>query len=96
MHYYQTHVGQSLNSQLLNHSKTISNTDTLKSSVNYIHANHPNVSFVLSEVGDSLGKLVGNEEQLDGVLGSALWEVDWLLYAMASSINRVNMNQCKV
>ena len=28
------------------------------------------------------------------MLGSALWEVDWMLYAMTLSITRVHMNQC--
>lgn len=96
MHYYQTTVGNSLRDRLLNHNYTVSRTSTLNSFLSYMHSNHASVPFVLGEAGDALGSLVDGEAQLDAVLGSALWEVDWLLYAMASSYNRVNMNQCKV
>ena len=96
MHYYQTLVGDSLRDDLLNHSYTVLRTNTLESFLRYMHADHASVPFVLDESGDALGTLGDGETQLDAVLGSALWEVDWLLYAMASSYNRVNMNQCKV
>ena len=96
MHYYQTNVGHSLRDDLLNHSYTALRTNTLEGFLSYMHTNHASVPFVLDESGDALGSLGGQEAQLDAVLGSALWEVDWLLYAMASSYNRVNMNQCKV
>ena len=94
MHYYQSVDDHVLRSALLDHRFTVSQTDKLfKKNIQDVHAR--GIPFVLGEVGSSLNanEAKPSPEALDGVLGSALWVVDWLLYAMAANVDRVNMQQ---
>ena len=62
--------------------------------VNYLRHHIPGPPLILSEAGSALGQVSPEERKLDAVLGSALWEVDWLLLSMTRNVSRVNMNQC--
>lgn len=59
--------------------------------LDWLSANRPDLPFVLSEVGNSLSS--SYLPQYQAVLGSALWQVDFYLYAMALGIARVHYQQ---
>ena len=65
---------------LMNHSVITGNLSQFLSPIAYLKANYPTIPFVLGEVGSSLNPS-GNNYNLEGVLGSALWTVDFLLYS---------------
>lgn len=60
--------------------------------IDWLKANRPDLPFVLSEVGNSLAGTT-YEPDYQAVLGSALWQVDFYLYAMALGISRVHYQQ---
>ncbi|CAN8099995.1 unnamed protein product [Discula destructiva] len=95
-HYYQNSGGDSsddlpIGSGLMNLTFTHWRMDFFHCQVDYLKANHPDIPFVLSEVGNSLAG--DYQPQYQAVLGSALWQVDFYLYAMALGISRVHSQQ---
>lgn len=66
----------------MNHSVVVGNLSNFLAPIAYLQANHSNIPFTLAEVGSSLNPS-GNNYDLQGVLGSALWTIDFMLYAMS-------------
>lgn len=103
-HYYQTNIPQelpTLREDLLNHSAVVAKFNRQpQTSLDYFQSAGIDTPLVFSESGSALSGLgdfnrVGDYERgIDAVLGSALWEVDWVLLAMSRGAARVNMNQC--
>lgn len=95
-HYYQNAGGDSSDdlptgSGLMNMTFTHWRMDFFHCQLDYLKENRPDLPFVLSEVGNSLAG--DYEPQYQAVLGSALWQVDFYLYAMALGISRVHYQQ---
>ena len=93
-HYYQTHEGQPLQGTLLNHNMTEGQTDVFKKPIDYLKKPTPpnGIEFVLGEVGSALAAgIPGRDYNLSASLGAALWNVDWMLYAMTIDVKRINM-----
>jgi hypothetical protein len=80
-HYYQ--IGNSAQGSLddlMNHGKIISGLSVFNDPISYMQSAHPDIPFVLGEVGSALGPVTAHA--LEGVLGSALWEIDMMLTSM--------------
>lgn len=95
-HYYQNAGGDSTDdlptgSGLMNLTFTHWRMDFFHCQLDYLKANRPDLPFVLSEVGNSLMGVYAPQYQ--AVLGSALWQVDFYLYAMILGISRVHYQQ---
>jgi hypothetical protein len=68
---------------ILNHTETTSKSSTLFwDSSAYMRQNRPNVEYIISEFGSTIGGASGPDYQLSASLGGAIWCVDWMLYAM--------------
>ena len=65
---------------LMNHSFIINALNALESPVSYLQENYPNIAYVLGETGRFAP--AGTDNNLLGVFGSALWTVDYSLWAM--------------
>lgn len=94
-HYYQNQGGLAVelakDDNLMNMTFTHWRLDFFHCSVDYLKANHPDVEFVLSELGNSLAS--DNEPEYQDRLGSALWQVDVYLYLMAMGVDRIHFQQ---
>lgn len=94
-HYYQNSGGTAdelaTGKGLMNMTFTHWRMDFFHCQIDWLAANRPNLPFVLSEVGNSLPDVY--EPWYQAVLGSALWQVDFYLYAMALGISRVHYQQ---
>ena len=90
-HYYQNKAGgaDSLADGLMNLTWTHARMDYLRVRINYLEENNIGIPFVLSEAGNSLGA----EPAYQTVLGSALWLVDFYLYALTLGVQRVHYQQ---
>lgn len=96
-HYYQNSAGASsaelpVGSGLMNLTFTHWRMDFFHCQIDWLRANRPDLPFVLSEVGNSLAG-DAYEPGYQAVLGSALWQVDFYLYAMALGVARVHYQQ---
>lgn len=89
-HYYQNNAGTAatLATGLMNMATTHTHLDQFKRRINWLSANRPEIPFILSEVGNSLDAT--NSYQYQARLGSALWQTDFYLYAMAIGVARIN------
>lgn len=94
-HYYQNSGGTAAElatgSGLMNMTFTHWRMDFFHCQLDWLKANRPDLPFVLSEVGNSLPSTY--QPWYQAVLGSALWQVDFYLYAMALGISRVHYQQ---
>lgn len=92
-HYYQRNAGtaEDLAAGLMDTSVTHNHLDQFKRHISWLKKNHPNIPFILNEVGNSLFKT--NSYEFQARLGSALWQVDFYLYSMAIGIARINYQQ---
>lgn len=92
-HYYQTDGGEyeDLGPGLMNHSAIAMRLDLLRKFITYLAGNHPEIPYIISEVGNSLNPTYSYDYQ--AVLGSALWQVDFQLYCMSIGIARINWQQ---
>lgn len=92
-HYYQTNGGEyaDLGVGLMNHTAIADRLNLLRGYITYLEQNHPSIPYVISEVGNSLNPTQTYDYQ--AVLGSALWQVDFQLYAMSIGIGRINWQQ---
>lgn len=95
-HYYQNSGGTAdelpTGSGLMNMTFTHWRMDFFRCQLDWLRANRPDLPFVLSEVGNSLAG-TAYEPDYQAVLGSALWQVDFYLYAMALGVSRVHYQQ---
>ncbi|KAH9996188.1 glycoside hydrolase family 79 protein [Xylariaceae sp. FL0662B] len=92
-HYYQGNAGGAadLASGLMDMSVTHHHLDQFKRRISWLQKNKPEIPFVLSEVGNSLSHT--NSYEYQARLGSALWQVDFYLYAMSIGVSRVHYQQ---
>ncbi|KAI0599914.1 hypothetical protein F4775DRAFT_99764 [Biscogniauxia sp. FL1348] len=92
-HYYQNQAGTAddLGSELMAMNITHAHLDQYKVRIAWLRANQPDVPFVLNEVGNSLQRT--NSYAYQARLGSALWQADFYLYAMALGVARINYQQ---
>lgn len=92
-HYYQGNAGTAatLAAGLMTMSVAHNSLDSLTGSISWLKQNHPDIPFILSEVGNSLDAT--NSYQFQARLGSALWQVDYYLYAMSIGVAKINYQQ---
>ncbi|EKG14417.1 Glycoside hydrolase superfamily [Macrophomina phaseolina MS6] len=92
-HYYQSRDGRGLGATLMNKTAIRSFTDArFKERIEYMRSTYPDIPFLIAEVGSALGNGTGIRDfDLTASLGTALWTVDWLLYAVTIGVTRVNM-----
>lgn len=92
-HYYQTDGGSAatLATGLMTHSSITARLDLLKPAIDWLKANKPDIAYVISEIGNSLNPT--HDYAYQAVLGSALWQVDFQLYALALGVQRFNFQQ---
>jgi hypothetical protein len=65
----------------MNHTATAANLTQYIDDMNVIHAHNPNITFLLGETNSDYVNL--NMSQVEGVFGSSLWLVDYLLYGLS-------------
>jgi len=98
-HFYQTSTSDGsipLQSGLMNHQSIASELDYLRPFITYLQSTttgtHSSpIPFVLGETGNSLNH--GNNYTYQNVLGSALWQVDFQLYALTIGVSRIYWQQ---
>lgn len=93
-HWYQvptslsTYTPESEQANLMSHDAIVSKFKSgYGAALQYIEANDPEVSFILSESGSSL---IGPPLEFQDAFGAALWVVDFELYAMSQGVKRVD------
>ncbi|KAK8043216.1 hypothetical protein PG994_013699 [Apiospora phragmitis] len=93
-HYYQNDAGgaDKLAQGLMDVAATHAHLDLFKARrIDWLRQNQPDIPFVLSEVGNSLDATHSYPYQAR--LGSALWQVDFCLYAMSLGVAHVHYQQ---
>ncbi|KAL1641950.1 hypothetical protein SLS58_005786 [Diplodia intermedia] len=92
-HFYQSEDGEDLGATLMNKEAIRSKTDArFKDRIAYMKSAHPDIPFLIAEAASALGNGTGIRDfDLTASLGTALWTVDWLLYAATLGVARVNM-----
>lgn len=92
-HYYQTDGGSAstLASGLMTHSSIAHHLDLFKPAIDWLKANKPDIPYIISEIGNSLNPT--HDYSYQAVLGSALWQVDFQLYALSIGVARFNFQQ---
>lgn len=95
-HYYQTNGGEyeDLGPGLMNHTAITDRLDLFRKFIVYLQDNHPDIPFIISEIGNSLNPTHTYDYQ--ATLGSALWQVDLQLYAMSIGVAKINWQQVSV
>ena len=97
-HYYQTPAmnESTVGPDLMNHSAIVEGMSNMKAWISYLSRN-PNgtleapIPFILDEVGAwSTSPATQSLSANGAVLGSALWQVDFQLYAMTMGVTRIN------
>ncbi|KKY14435.1 putative glycoside hydrolase family 79 protein [Diplodia seriata] len=94
-HFYQSEDGEDLGATLMNKTAIRRKTDArFKSRIAYMQRAYPSIPFLIAEAASALGNGTGIRDfDLTASLGTALWTVDWLLYAatLQQGVTRVNM-----
>lgn len=92
-HYYQSDGGSAstLATGLMTHSSITAHLDLFKPAIEWLKENKPDIDYILSEVGNSLNPT--HDYSYQAVLGSALWLVDFQLYALSIGVVRFNHQQ---
>ena len=79
----------------MNHSAIATHLDYFQPFITYLqtstNANGAPIPFIIGEVGNSLNRT--HDYSYQAVLGSALWGVDFQLYAMTIGVARINWQQ---
>lgn len=77
----------------MNHTAIKDKLNTFSADIDYLKENHPSITFVLGEVGSALNPngidTHPQDPGLEAVLGSALWTLDFMLYAMSIVSHRL-------
>ncbi|KAF3760742.1 family 79 glycoside hydrolase, partial [Cryphonectria parasitica EP155] len=76
---------------LMTHSSITAHLDLFKPAIAWLQANKPDIPYILSEIGNSLNPT--HDYAYQAVLGSALWQVDFQLYALSIGVARFNFQQ---
>lgn len=65
----------------MNHTAIVANLSQYTEDMNVIRANNPSIQFLLGETNSDYVNLGMSQDE--GVFGSSLWLVDFLLYGMS-------------
>lgn len=92
-HYYQNQAGEAedLEDGLMTLALTHRNLDYFRPHIDWLAENRPDLPFIINEIGNSLQPT--NRYQYQARLGSALWAVDFYLYALSIGAHRFNYQQ---
>ncbi|PNY26843.1 glycoside hydrolase family 79 protein [Tolypocladium capitatum] len=92
-HYYQTNGGgaSDLATGLMNHKAIAGQLDLFRPAIDYLAKEHPDIPYVMSEVGNSLN--AKHDYDYQATLGSALWQVDFQLYGLTIGVAKFNFQQ---
>ena len=71
----------------MNHTAVVGNLTQYAPDMEAVHAADPNITFLLGETNSDYVNL--DMAQVEGVFGSSLWLIDYLLYGM--SMVRLNL-----
>lgn len=74
----------------MNHNAVVRGSAFVKDAVDYLKKQSPPIPLALAEVGSVLGN-ASNNDPLEAVLGSALWQADFFLYSMSIGVKRINL-----
>ncbi|GAD99181.1 GTP-binding protein GTR2 [Paecilomyces variotii No. 5] len=80
-----------LQNSFMNHTAIAANLSQYQSDMQFLNRNYPNVTYVLGETNSDSFNL--NMAQIEGVFGSALWMIDYLMYGMTQNITRMHLIQ---
>ncbi|KAJ5701834.1 hypothetical protein N7488_009382 [Penicillium malachiteum] len=80
-----------LQNSFMNHTAVKANLTQYIPDMEATHAADPNITFLLGETNSDYVNL--NMAQVEGVFGSSLWLIDYLLYGMSMNISRFNLIQ---
>ncbi|KAJ5872105.1 uncharacterized protein N7529_004458 [Penicillium soppii] len=80
-----------LQESFMNHTAVTGNLSQYIEDMTLIHSYNPNITFLLGETNSDYVNL--NMSQIEGVFGSSLWLIDYLLYGMSVNITRFNLIQ---
>ncbi|KAL7965400.1 glycoside hydrolase family 79 protein [Trichoderma sp. SZMC 28014] len=75
----------------MNHTAVVANLSIYSPANNYLKTNYPDVTFLLGETNSDYTNLLMS--QVEGVFGSSLWLIDYLMYGMSLNISRFNLIQ---
>ncbi|KIX04936.1 uncharacterized protein Z518_05807 [Rhinocladiella mackenziei CBS 650.93] len=91
IHYYQTKVDENttLQSDIMNHTAITVGSKKISEAASYLNNLNDRIPLALAEVGSSLGNGSSNAN-LQAVLGSALWQADFMLQQMSIGVNKIN------
>lgn len=65
----------------MNHTAVVANLSIYSPANTYIKTNYPDVTFLLGETNSDYTNLLMS--QVEGVFGSSLWLIDYLMYGMS-------------
>ncbi|RDW57804.1 hypothetical protein BP5796_12605 [Coleophoma crateriformis] len=90
MHYYQTKANEGSNLQydLMNHTAVTRGSDFIYQAIKTLK--NTGIPLILGEVGNTLGN-GSSGIPLEGVLGSALWQVDFSLWSMFIGVSGLDI-----
>ncbi|KAK3714340.1 hypothetical protein LTR37_007926 [Vermiconidia calcicola] len=93
-HYYQGHGINSMEElqDWVSHSRTEQQMEVFKPSITFLRENYPDIGLVLDEVGDNVGAKA-TKGNIWNCFATALWRVDFQLYAMSIGVARMNFQQ---
>ncbi|CAK7237087.1 GTP-binding protein gtr2 [Sporothrix bragantina] len=75
----------------MNHTAIADNLTQYQGDIQYLRQNYPNVTYVLGETNSDYVNT--NMWAIEGVFGSALWMVDYLMFGMTQNITRMHLIQ---
>ncbi|KAK2755741.1 hypothetical protein FQN54_005891 [Arachnomyces sp. PD_36] len=75
----------------MNHHAIVGNLSQYQHEINFIRSYDPPMKYVMGETNSDYVNL--NMAQYEGVLGSALWLADYMLYGMTRNISNMNIIQ---
>ncbi|KAF9074163.1 hypothetical protein BDP27DRAFT_1399753 [Rhodocollybia butyracea] len=82
-----------LGNTFMNHDAIVANLTQVIASLSFL-ASSPSTEDITFNMGETNIDFVNlNMDQFEGVLGSALWTLDYLLYGASLSVNRMYMHQ---
>lgn len=74
----------------MNHTAVVANLSIYSPANNYLKTNYPDVTFLLGETNSDYTNLLMS--QVEGVFGSSLWLIDYLMYGMSLVRELLNMD----
>ncbi|KAJ4497600.1 hypothetical protein C8R41DRAFT_212008 [Lentinula lateritia] len=82
-----------LGNTFMNHTAIVANLSQVKDDIAFLGSS-PSTDDIVFNLGETNIDFTNlNMDQFEGVLGSALWTIDYILYAASLSINRIYLHQ---